>query len=126
VSINSGTGLWCSGFESALHGCHQRAGIIMEGWSFTASCLALQGESGPAGVVCIVMDGLYIPTAPTGPYHLLWLAVAAQLFPAAVTNIQYDKCTRPTTNTEITHDRQGPALHLKGTEFLKWLTVEQL
>ncbi len=35
----------------------QGAGIIMEGWPYTASCLAQLGESDPAGVICTVMDG---------------------------------------------------------------------
>ncbi len=32
---------------------------IIEGWPYMASCLAWLGESGPAGVICSVMDGAY-------------------------------------------------------------------
>ncbi len=47
----------------------QGAGIITEGWPYKTSCLALLGEVGPAGVVCIDMDGLYrLP--PAGSYPL--------------------------------------------------------
>ncbi len=48
----------------------------MEGWPYTASCLAWLGYSGPAGEICTVMDGPYrlpcwtVPSALSGAAQL--------------------------------------------------------
>jgi hypothetical protein len=80
----------------------QGAGIIIEGWPYTASCQAWPGDNGPKGVICTAMDGPY-----RLPCHEL-LSCEMLTFPAAV--IYCSKYTELTVKNEITHGRQGRAL----------------
>jgi hypothetical protein len=50
------------------------AGIVMESWPYSASRLAWLEESGPAGVICTVMDGLYLLFFRTIPSALAGVA----------------------------------------------------
>ncbi len=87
----------------------------MESRTYTASCLAKLGESGPAGCdLYTVMDGSYrLPRHELPSCELI-------VVPAAVI---YNKCTQPTVMTEITYARQteGPALHVLTAH---WFTAQ--
>jgi hypothetical protein len=49
---------------------NQRAGIDIDGWPYTTSCLAWLEESDTAGVICTGCDGRSIPIAVLD--HTVW------------------------------------------------------
>ncbi len=82
----------------------------MEGWPYTVSCLVKPGESGPAGVICTVMNGPYSLPCRTVPSPL---ARAATLRPEGISSCCYIvNVLKVPSWLKSRMARQGPALHV--------------